>query len=340
MAHASTTTTTPTSDESVFRCHLLPDGRNVDLRTSTGADAFVRGMPQFLQVDMETTLDPIRARLVTGGTTQPNLRDTQRLIETYTTIGVVFDKMSLQVFAEMIAPDQTELWVTHISNILKQLTVDPRWILTGVLTRHDQKMLDCLTPIVKHYSMVQHMLSTKFFLVLANFVRARPAPQMPCATVTDTICAIAGNLQLCLQHHHQQEQQQQPGHAFRRFADCGLLAQTLRCLTVPPAITRYDVLSHRLSFLDNLIKQSVQMRRKFKPTSPTGTMLQAIVHGQDGHAQCPPAIRQRFQSLTHLLEYTARPLNIGTVTTQESCRYCSTNGRGMELLACSRCKSE
>lgn len=347
--------------ESYFRVHL-PNGSNVDLLTDSGATAFVRVMPKYLQVNIQDTLDPIRAR-----GTHPNPPDTQMLIQTYTMIGVVADHASPSVFAATIPSEDMDLWVKHVKAILRKLTSDPRWIRTGVLARHDQEMLDALTPTCKHYGVVQAMLDAKLLHVLANFVRARAAPSMPCGEVAETICAVTGNVQLCLQEHHHQQQQQQKqkppsddnnnseqqqhvggedndendkassDQAFKRLEDSGLLAQALRCLTVPPATCPEDV-SHQLFFLDELLKQSVQMRRKLKPSSPTGTILQAIVQGQDGHPQCPRQIKTRLKSLAQVLDYAATPRHDGMLTTQRSCRFCNKNA--MELLACSRCKGE
>ena len=330
MAHA------PTGD-SYFRCHL-PDGRNVDLMTNKGADAFVRFMPEFLQKNIEDTLDPIRAR-----SPNPNPSDAQMLIQTYTMIGVLADNASPKVFAKKIVSDHMVLWVKHVAKILQELTVDQRWIRTGVLTRHDQEMLDSLTPTVKHYGMVQCMLTTKFLHILANFIGARPASQMPCAEVAETICAITGNIQISLEQQSNNpdnvENATAADQTFRKLESSGLLAQTLRCLTVPQATTPDDV-SRYLVFLDDLIKQSVKMRRKFKPSSSSGAILQAIIKGQDGHPHCPRDIMQRLKSLAQVLDYTASSHKGGMQTLQRSCRFCNKNGAMMELLACSRCKGE
>jgi hypothetical protein len=336
MTHRDTMTHAPTGD---WYCSCrLPDGRIVDLMTNQGADAFVSAAPAFLQNSIEDTLDPIRARIAG---TNPNPGDAQMLIQTYSILVAMADNTSPRVFAKMIASDHMNLWVKHVAKVLQELTADPRWILTGVLARHDQKMLDCLTPTSKHYGMVQCMLATKFLHILANFIQARLAPQMPCAEVAEVMCAMTRNIQIWLERQPKSgdgvENVTAADQSFRKLESSGLLAQTLRCLTVPQATTP-DVVSRHLVFLDNLIEQSVQMRRKFKPSSPTGAILQAIIKGQDGHPHCPRDIMQRLKSLAQVLDYAARPPQ--GLTLHSACCFCNKKRHRTELLACSRCKSE
>ena len=313
--------------ENNFRCHS-PDGRNYDLSTNDGADAFVTGMPEFLQDNIQNILDPIRARIAG---TNPDPRDAQMLFQTYNTIGLVAARASPQLFSEMIASDHMSLWVNHVAKILQELTMDPRWIRTGVLARHDQTMLECLKPTAKQYGMRRRMVETKFLHVLAEFVRARPAPQMPCAEVAEAFFSVAGNVHCCLRAKDATSDL-----PFRKLDSSGLLAQTLRCLTVPLATNPNEV-SRQLCFLDEVLKQFVQLRRKFKASSPTGAILHAIVNDQDGHAHCPQAIKERLKSLAQLLDYAGHGERL---TKQRLCRLCNKNRGSKELLACSRCKGE
>ena len=288
-------------------------------------------------------------------------------------IGVVIDNVSPKVLQEVVSSEEKDLWVQHVTTILERLTQDPRWIRTGVLVPHDQRMLDALTPTVKHYAMLQRMNITitttaapaaggpKFLRVLANFIRARRAPQLPCAEVTDQICAVTGNILVTLQRQYRQQflqsQNRKPmssddaaatEQAFRPLEESGLLAQTLRCVTVPPECMVPEVMAHRLYFLDELLQVSIQMRRKLTPTSPTGTVLQAILNGKDGHSQCRPEILQRLKSLAQICEYATPPVNHLNSTTGGAsstlqawtCRFCNKSGSSRELLLCSRCKGE
>lgn len=315
-----------------------PPPRGFDVKTEEGADAFIQAEPHFLETQIQLGAEIIRARIMmnTGAAGRVDPDDADALRKIYFKCGLAAENATKETFENCIADDQIELWLAHAAAVLKKLTTDPRWIRTGVLQKFDLELLHAVKSFAAHYSVVVHMANSKFLRIVSDFCKARSAPNMPCVEVAGAICNICNGFVHTFMHRGGGKWDD----AFKRMEDQGLLAQAIRCFTVPLPKGSEEHYQPYLRFLDGLLAHCMEIHKKFGKGSKTGGVLTAIIEGRDGYTRGPrnPDIMSRLESLAKLCEYGNIKKNEAHRFSRFICWNCKKESLVEERLRCSNCK--
>ena len=328
------------SDEDSCKC-LLPNGRNVELCTQEGSDAFLQVQDRFnfFTANIKVCND-IRKR---GRKSRRGLTESEKmhLTTTHFQIDCFARYGSPGVFAARVSNKEIEYWMDHIMSELKRKAKDPSWQRTGVLEQHDAFLLNPCISMFLHDAPVEVAFEKGFFKVLCDFIKARKAPLLPSADLAETVCLLTTNAFINLIFR---PNPLTPEKVFKKLETCGMLEQYIRCSTIPQEYDSYEFHPGIIKFYEELIECQHFIRKRFKPGEPCGDAVEAILDGKDG---CKKKRMQVIEKLEAIVSYAdimqiaesvpggSKPLKI--------CRNCNKADTSSEyqesLMACSKCQN-
>jgi len=124
---------------------------------------------------------------------------------------------------------------------------------------------------------------------------------------------------------------------FKKLEASGILAECLRCMTVPQQAFR-DVDAHN-DRVANMVKALVScpslLQKKFKKGEPCGDVVCAILEGKDGHRHTPPTVIKLLKGLVH----SVQSIDSAGNNSWSRCGYCGKIEESeTPLMKCARCK--
>jgi hypothetical protein len=320
---------------------ILPDGRNIDICTPTGADEFIRfqgGGGDFMY--FSTNIDDasqIRKKK------KLSAADKSRLTMLYFTMDSVAKYGTPQVFRDVVPQAEIEVWLDHVISQLQNKTEDQRWASTGNLDQHDAFILNPCISMFMHPVPVALAFEKDFFKVLADFILVRKGNgrALPSTDISDTISLIVSNTVITCRYRFDNPWTAEK--IFKKFDTSGVLAQFMRCSTVPQ---RYDGslgdwAPGLLKAYDELLTCVSFLKKKIKKGEPCGDTVAAILEGRDGHTKKRPAVIQKLKMIASYAELL-RPTG-QSAGSLKICRYCNKMEMSeefqMTLKQCSRCQN-
>lgn len=279
----------------------------MDVATQAGADAMIRDNSRFVS----TYVDQLRgevadvAALATNPPTAVALMrmasSNQKLVDIYTTLDCVARFASPDAFALIPAPD-FEIWINYVSSVLKEKAtlsnVSRQWIARGVPQKHNElnvrMLLNTLISFFVHPTFVQLVLEKRgqgdcggcLLSILAAFVADRlKKPDLRYPDICESIIGVVVN---CISTSSMNGltggQELEKDKIMKQLESTGLLAQFLRCITVPIPDQKPDQFIASMSVLDNLLGCTGLAKKKLIENTPTGAILQDILDGKDGYS--------------------------------------------------------
>lgn len=313
---------------------LLPDGRNVNLSTKAGADAFVElgGSFQGFSSNLVHMLEPMRKK------SKLNAQEKQQMFVGYGVLIHVAMNASPQVF-DKIPKSEIECWYDHFNKYIPKVAKSKLWTQKGQLEPHDNALLGICIFFAMHNKAVQVAFEKDMFAPLASFVESRKAPQLPCVDVARSVTHIINNSYLSFSS----QQKKSNSHCgenekfWKKIEASGVLLQYIRCSTYPEI---QDVALYMC--YDDLMKYLPLLKKKFKKGEPSGDGLHAIIEGKDGSKQKDPKVMRYVQNLYKMAQSSqAKELHVEHGALRV-CRYCNKSEISVEfqrsLMQCSRCK--
>jgi len=274
--------------------YLRSTDQNINLCTREGADIFLlqqqdegSSFQGFLSSNLETA-----TALQRKNSNVLNNEDKHLLSGIYFMIDSLAKYSTPAVFAT-IPKSEIESLIDHVITVLTLKTQDARWSQTGIIEPHDAYILIACIPIFVHLEPVIVALERGFYKVLADFVRQ--APCLPCQNIAETICRLCANTIILIfnnEHNSKQSLTWTVEKTFRKLESCGMLAQFIRCSTVPPWEERKDL--GILKFYEELVHCQVLIKKKFKKGQPCGDLIINILNGKDGHKKDPRISRVKI----------------------------------------------
>jgi hypothetical protein len=322
---------------------LLSDGRNVDVCTREGADIFLQTNPGENNFFTSNIGDAsrIRQKIRTSGGVL-SAAEKQRLTITYFTADSLARYSSPELFAK-IPRDELECWIDHVMMELSEKIKDPSWTRTGILEEHDTFILNPCISMFMHSFPVLLAFEKGFFKVLSDFVASRKAPLLPCADLADTICLICSNAVISAIFNTKNPWTSDK--AFKKLESCGMLAQFIRCSTIPQQ--QPDAIGV-LKCYEELIKCPALIKKKFKKGQPCGDVVGAILNGTDGHKTKREKIMKHLEIIASFADIMQPRKHVAGEDKMlgkalKICRNCNKSDRSAEfqltlLKSCSRCQ--
>lgn len=175
---------------------------------------------------------------------------------------------------------------------------------------------------------------------LAEFVEAREAPLLPSQDIADTLCLITGNAYGTLRFRA--EDPLPPEKIFKKFEACGLLAQYIRCSTIPQDEDAVAFPIRISKFYEDLNNCPVFVKKRFQPSEPCGKVVVDILSGRDGSRVKRPEVMRRLEAIasyTSMLDSSSAARNRGSI-----CRHCNKSELSImsqgqrSLMRCARCE--
>lgn len=386
-------------EQDSLNVYLSSTGQNINLCTREGADIFIQDQGSSFE-GFSSNLETATAlqRKNATASSKLNNEDKQMLSGIYFMIDSLAKYSTPAVFAT-IPKSEIEAWIDHVMTVLTLKTqggadASRNWSLTGILEQHDAFVLDACIPMFMHLDPVLVALEKGFYKVLADFIQARPAPNLPSPDISESTCLLCSNTVISIYYSQEQERsskskqkQKQASKkqssstwtvekTFRKLESCGMLAQFIRCSTVPPSEDREDL--GLFKCYDELVHCQVLIKKKFKKGQPCGDLIIDILNGKDGHGHKHPnmtrgKIKQYLTSIARLADLMQPTDQHQQLKSQQGdgdgsgggdgdgdgddsstagskakiimnkiCRHCSNSGLTAEfqksLQACSRCQ--
>jgi hypothetical protein len=304
------------SQESYFNCRL-PDGRNVDLMTCEGANAFVGANGEHVQFEGFSSnieaAEKIQQKIETE--TVLTSEDKEQLQMIYVMIDEVSNNASEYVFKN-IKKSEFERWYDHVNGVLTKLTKDnTMWRETGKLEEYDMCIISACISMSKHLKAVEVAFEKDFFNILAKFIAGREAPLLPCADVAEIINFIIGNTRVTYQKYLF-KMNYNSSIVWEKLESNGILLQFIRCSTIPQTHE-----NHGLYFsYENLIECLPQIKEKFQPGQPCGDIVTEILSGANGNEKNNEKILNYIRNMAKIMEGTIDAVDavVDTVDTVDS----------------------
>jgi len=324
----------------------LPNGQNVNLCTNEGASAFFSTNPHFVSTWTKQASDILKS---TNANMKGKTGSHNPLIVLYQLLGVMAESLTAEQLATL-PQEEFQCLVDFIKTRFGDgVSSTQQWRSTGTLSKPDQELLDSIVPWVKHDKFVQLMMSSGGIDTIANLVARdeNNKPTMPIPEVTETILMITNNTILTLKGKNSTEAFSNK-RALMELEETGLLAQALRCLTVPVA---HGSLTEYLQIVDFIENNTRLLQKKFVSGTKTGDILEGLLAGKDGWtAKSNPnheQVMKRFEALHKLADMTSESLSPkNDVELSRICRHCGKTGWEIKkeddykrLLPCSTCKN-
>jgi len=322
---------------------LLPNGRNIDICTTEGADYFLRYPSSendrdfsFFSKNLEEAnklRKLAKKRILTSV-------EKQRLICTYFGADALARYATPSVFMEKMPRKELELWMDHIMHHITDMTTNGNWTRTGVLVQHDAFLLHPCVSMFHHPPVAILAFERGFYQVLADFIAARQAPLLPCADIAETACLIVSN-SIASVLFNESVIGWTAEKAFKMLEKCGMLIQFIRCSTVP---LDHDPICFSKTYQE-LMKCTTLVKKKLKKGSTSGNVITNIIDGSDGFQGRYKNTRMmiHIKSIAKLADLFQVPENSQCGSVMKICRHCnktdSTEEFQRSLMVCSRCKT-
>lgn len=323
----------------------LSDGQSVNLCTNEGACAFLAANPQFVSSFTEHASHIIQSSNANIKSSSNN----KKLVLLYQRLGVIAEFLTIEQL-KTLQPDQLQCLVDFVKTRFGDVSCTQQWRSTGTLSKADQELLDSVVPWLKHAKFVQLMTSSGGFQVIGEMVARdeNNKPIMPIPEVAETILMICNNAILSLKGKCT-TQAFSNKRALMDLEETGLLGQALRCLTAPVS---HGSLSEYLQIVDLIETNTVLLKNKFAPGTPTGDILEGLIAGKDGWTSKSSDNHQQVMKRLKALHKLAILANESPSSPEDGielsrlCRHCGKTGWELKkqdgykrLLACSKCKT-
>jgi hypothetical protein len=284
---------------------VLPNGRTLELCSKEGADEFVgTAGTDFISTNMTT-------------------RDDSRDIYVYRLMGDVAKHAFSEKIAAGIPESELRTFVKHSRDTLDTLSTDRNWLCSGKISPYHQQLLNTLTCFLRHLSFVKIFVSDGGMEAVAKLYASREKNDRPCPVVAECIVHIATHfLNVVLG-----QQLDSVEKSFGILERTGLLGQLIRCIPIDP---EYPHLAQIMEALQTCLKL---IKKKLKPGTPAGDILDAVIAGKDG------PINGKAKSYLVKLQSMARLANEDD-DRAKYCSHCGTRETQVDdpLMKCKRCR--
>jgi len=305
----------------------LTDGRNVDLNTPYGADAYLTqpNCPPFSK-----TLKAVKkmAKKKINGEVK------KQLYENINMFGALFANASESI-VEQTAYEELAAWISFIQWVLEIRT---KYNRAGTWRDEDfdERIFVNIGCTFRYYTFVEIIYEQKLLHTMAEFMSAQP--RLPCDGIAESYCSSFTNLIACLQNHHEDSWDvEKIQKLFMKMESCGALVHYLKCSTCPPTWDHNMVNMSRVNILKSLQQCTDLLRKRFCIGTPCGDMLEKILQGKEGyprnkHAQIQSTLRNIYEIATSISDGIGKRNEV-----KDICRYC--NKTGDDFKRCGRCKT-
>jgi len=319
----------------------LDDGRTVDICTTRGADTYLQSYQSIeFKLFSKNMRDAKKIREKGRRKGRLSAAVKSRLTLLYFMVDSIAQYSSLEIFTSIVPKLEIEEWIEHVIVELKEKSGDKKWAQTGTLEQHDTFLLNPCVSMFRHAIPTQLAFEKGFFKVLSEFVEARKAPLLPCADIADTITLLVGNAITSTLRVFDPIWNAEK--TFKKLESCGMLAQFIRCSTVPQQHDAFSV----LRAFHELLQCPVLIKKIFKKGEPCSDVVCAILNGTDGSKTKRPIVIGKLKNLTSFVDImqgsrendeNKKPFSI------KMCRYCNKSELSDEfqlsLMACARCQN-
>ncbi len=322
---------------------LLLDGRNVNLFTREGADAYLLSFGNKNYVGFSANLPNV---MILRQKSRPTEQDKFVMNFTYTSFIQISMSASPDIYDTIIPKTELESWFDHVNAVFPLLQNNKTWKRTGRLEEHDYAALSLNAFLVFHQKALQVGFEKGLYKTIASFVESREAPKLPDVKIARTITHIVNNsfASYCFNKKAQTEK------FWKKLEASGLLLQYIRCSTYPEIqddalyVCYRDLLQHNLPL----------MKKKFRKGTTGGDVLQAILEGRDGSKRQDPKVLRFLRNIVTFAKDSqglslmdppspvSRHSNVGTGDLK-MCQHCKKMDSSKEfqasIMKCSRCRT-
>jgi hypothetical protein len=286
----------------------LPNGRKIERLSMEGADEFVEAVgTDFMSTNLNTTND-------------------QELQCAYMIMRIVISNASPEKIAGGFPESELRTFVQHTLDTLATLSTDRTWLCLGTVSICHELLMQVIACFSRHPSFVKMFFSSEGMKAVAKLYASRKQKNdAPNNCVAQLILILVSRSLFILE---------QDGLASEKVLEtmekAGLLGQFIRCVPVDAEYSSDVVACLQTSCLQ-LVK------KKLKPGTPTGDILDAVISGKDG------PINEKAKSGLARLQTLAVLANCDDEKKNGiyMCRHCEkveTQNDSAVLKACQRCK--
>lgn len=316
----------------------LPNGTVVDINTKEGANAFLRGGSSDCISSNIKEIAKLRKKETL------NAHDKAQLEKLYTFVDCLAEKGDPEIFRAKIQESGIQDWLSYITDEFERFSKKRIWILAGRLEPDDcSVLLFCVAMFERHVVPTSLVFGSKFFHVLANFLKARHEDGDENDRLYMCICGavgkiIEGALDTALYHDNSWSTEK----IFKKWEASGMLEQILLCATVPAEVPLGSAvfLMSQDGFgcvLMKLKSCSDFVIQTFKSGQPCGDTLKAILAGRAGSKRIRPDMRNIFQGIATLAGTMDAKASKARSASRETCQHCGESET--PLSVCGGCSS-
>jgi hypothetical protein len=285
---------------------VLPNGRQIELRSKEGANEFIDAVgTAFISANLIAT-------------------DDQELTLAYMMMITVIDDASPEKIASGIPESELRTFIEHTRDTLDTLSTDRNWLLSGTVSTKNETLFCAVASFSKNPSFLKIFLSNEGMEEVAKFYASRKKNDTPSHRVAQSIIRLVQNALNTLTREGLSHEK-----GFGTIEKTGLLGQFIRCVPVDPEYAADIVIC--LQTCLQLVK------KKLKSGTRTGDILDAVIAGKDGPInEKAKADLARLQTLARL----SNDDSSGDKKDGKVCNHCvkaETLG-GAKLMKCQRCK--
>jgi hypothetical protein len=288
----------------------LPNGRKIEIASREGADDFVDAVgTDFISTNVFAT-------------------DDIELIYFYSVAITVFKEASPEKIASGIPESELHTYIEHTLNTLHALSFDRDWLSSGALPIWHDLFLGTVAFFSRHLSFFKLFHANEGMEAVAKFYASRKKNAAPISrSVVHWIIRLVGNI-LCVLDLDGVFLTE----AFGIIEKTGLLGQFIRCVPVN-AEDSDDIVTMLLKCLQ-------VVKKKLKPGTPTGDILDAVIAGKDGpiNKEAKSSL-VRIQRLARLSNDNYNTMKSAVLKICHHCDRLETQMEGPKLMQCQRCKT-
>jgi hypothetical protein len=294
------------TDDLIVREVELPNGRKIKrLTTEAGANEFVEAVGiDFISTNLTATND-------------------HEMFVMYIIMRIVIRSASPEKVAACFPESELRLFVEHMRDELDKLSKESNWLRSGVLLLR----YDLLMCIVAYFTMnipfIKIFYSNGMEAVAKFYASRKQKNETPNYRVAHWIINLVDNTLRALTQEGLKHEK-----VFGAMEKAGLLGQFIRCVSVDAEYS-----AHALECLQMCLQL---VKKKLKPGTPTGDILDAVLVGKDGPInEKTKSSLARLQSLAQISNYGSECV---TKETKE-CRHCKRPETHGILMKCQRCRA-
>jgi hypothetical protein len=284
----------------------LPNGRKIERLTMEGADEFVEAVGiDFISTNLTTTND--------------NEMFVMSII-----MRTVIKNASREKIAACFPESELRLFVEYMRDELDRLSKESNWLRSGELLLRYDLLMYIVASFTRHQSFVKIFYSNGMEAVAKFYASRKQKNETPNYRVAHWIINLVDNTLSVLTQQEGLKHEK----VFGTMEKAGLLGQFFRCVSVDAEYS-----AHALECLQ-MCQQLV--KKKLKPGTPTGDILDAVLAGKDG------PINEKAKSALARLQSLAQLSNYGSecVTNDiKACGHCEKPETHGNLMKCQRCKA-